>query len=191
MAINLLPQNLKKAQERDRQQTIASALSVTFLIILISAVGILFSYRVFVTRQYNDFKDQIDDLTVQLKQFEGVEGTLKAIHLKTEKIRDIFEKHYPYGEVLEDLDARSGDQIEIVEVEVLEQDNFAVLAATDSLPTMAEYLKVLDQEIPEYQNVKVEEIEFNTDDFRYELTIKFQYVPTSAENSGGSTNDST
>lgn len=185
MAINLLPQNLEKAQKQGRQQAVASAVSVAFLIILISVVAILFSYRVFVTRQFNDASAKVDQLTADLSKFKNVEGIIKAIHLKTNKVNEIFTKHYPYGDVLEDLRSHTGSEIEIVRLNLQTQDRFSVTGATNTLPDLANYIKYLDEDRKEYADVSITDIKFNTDDFRYEFTVNFKYVPTAVTVAGG------
>lgn len=178
MTINLLPSDIQSKQKRDKQTFVASGLSIAFLVTLIVAVSVVFSYRFVVTREFNQVTNDLNDLKTLVADKKAEEGNLKAIHTKLEKIDEIFTKHYPYGTILQDLDARTGPSIILDDVVVENQDTFTLIGSTDSLNELASYLKQVDEEIEEYTNFTLERLQFNETDFRYLFEFQFTYVPS-------------
>jgi len=177
MTINLLPSDLQKEQKRSNRSFVAGGLSVAFLVALIVVVSVIFSYRFVVTKEFNQVTSDLNDLKVLVAEKKSEEGNLKAIHTKLEKIDEIFNKHYPYGTILEDLDARTGGSIELEDVMIEEQDRFVLIGSTDSLNELASYLKQVDEEIDEYTDFVLRRLQFNETDFRYLFEFEFTYIP--------------
>ncbi|NCS32484.1 hypothetical protein GW793_03235 [bacterium] len=184
MPINLLPQDLQKQQESNQQQFVANIVSVVLLVILFASVGIIFSFRVFVTRDYVDVNSNLDEVRQQVTAQEAIEGTLKAIHLKTEKLTEIFDKNYPYGKTFEMIDANKSDSIVFTTVSVENQDSISIEGSTSSLPDLAVFMKFLDKESPDYKGVELTKLNFNDQDFTYLFSIHFDYVPATTGSVG-------
>jgi hypothetical protein len=177
MAINLLPHDLQVEHKIKNQQLVANIISVALLILMITGVVVLFSYRVYLSRQMNDVNSQVNDLATQVNKYKSVEGTLKAIQLKLGKVRDSIAKNYPYGTIVDDLQLMAGNDVQITGVTVQKQENFILEGATDSLTNLATYLKNLDEQGEHYTGTKINKINFNNKSFQYTFAINFVYKP--------------
>lgn len=178
MAINLLPKDVQSAQEQGQQQLIATIISIVVLIIVLATIVVTYSFRVFVTRDYDDVFKSVSDLKQQINSKQTVEGTLKAIHLKTEKLTEIFGKNYPYGVILETLDAHRPQTITLETVGVEDQDKISLSGSTSSLVDLALFMKYINEEVVTYKNLSLTLLNFNEQDFTYAFTLTFTYVPS-------------
>ncbi|NTV31163.1 hypothetical protein HGA91_04280 [candidate division WWE3 bacterium] len=174
-AINLLPKDVLHQQKREKQQMLVGSFSTSVLVVVIVVIVGMFGFRVYLNRQYSDVNDQLTDLRARVSDQKTVEGTLQSIHLKIDKIREIFAKNYPYGEILEDLSNRAGDKVKILSVELKNQDNFTVSGKAETLPDLATYAKNVDEASDKYQKVQLTKINFDKEDFKYGFSMEFVY----------------
>lgn len=177
MPINLLPQDLQKKQEHKRQQKTADIISVLILIILIVSLGVLFAYRVVVVGQANEISTSLGEVRIQIEKQKVVEGTLKAIHLKLNQIREALTQRLPYGDILGDLSEYSGQRIEITKISVKKKDQFEITGKTDSLTQIAEFMNRIETYHSEYRSLSVDKISFNDNDYTYQFNLSFAYSP--------------
>lgn len=179
-AINLLPEDILHQQRRDKQRGILGSFSTVMLIMVIVVMSGLFGYRVFLSRQFSQVSTQLNDLRARVGEQKQVEGTLQSIHLKIDKIREIFAKNYPYGEILEDLNNRAGGKVQILSVELKNQDSFTVSGKAETLPELADYAKSVDEASDQYRNVQLTKINFDKEDFKYGFSMEFVYQDPNA-----------
>ena len=175
MAINLLPSNLQQEQEKSGQKVVTNAVSVSALIILIAGLGVLFSYRVFLTRQLSEVTTQLNELSRDVEKQRIIEGALQSIHLKLSRVQPSLEGRFSYGQIVDDLSQLSFDQIQLDAIEVGQDNRFVVSGNTGSLVQLADYLRGLKDISPNYQQVRVTRMSFDGTEFIYHFVIEFVY----------------
>ncbi|PIZ48223.1 hypothetical protein COY32_00370 [candidate division WWE3 bacterium CG_4_10_14_0_2_um_filter_41_14] len=177
MAINLLPKDIQKEQEQGRTQVIANIVSVVFLVLVLASLAIIYSFRAYVTRDYVEVSNNLSDVKQQVNSHQGVEGTLKAIHLKTEKLTEVFGKNYPYGDIFETLDSNRSQGMVFSSISVSKQDSISIKGSVSSLPELSTFMRYVDKTAGTYGKLELTQLNFNEQDFTYVFTLDFLYVP--------------
>ena len=182
MAINLLPSNLQSAQKVRSLRVVLNAVSVGMLVLLSATVMILFSYRVVVTKEFNEIEANVKDVSTQVVQKQSLEWYLASVQSKVEGVNAFTETQYPCGDVLEELQILAGEAVGIDSVAIDDKQNISVGGHVSRLVDLAGYVKILDQEDLPYKNIYIGELRFNENDFSYWFEFSFVYstkTPTS------------
>lgn len=176
MDINLLPEKLQDEQTLKHTQFYVNVATLVILGALLIAVVVTYIYRFSMDQSYKSATEEVTRLEQQVQDKRIVEGTLKGVQLKLAKIREVLAESYPYGQIMEDLELSASDQLEITEVEVVDKDHFIVSGSADSLPALADYLALLDEQHDEYNDLRVTTLRFKKDDFRFDFSFLFDYI---------------
>jgi len=177
MAINLLPQDLQKEHAQRDKKTLVVTVSVVLLLLFGALAGILFSYRVFSTRQLDEVTLKFNDVNKQVEKYRLTEGVLRAVKLKLEKLDDIFDTRYPYDRILQQIQAAATEKVEIIEVNVTDGNQMEVSGKAQALIDLADYLRFLEGSEEAYHNFELSKIAFDANDFRYSFVLDFEYLP--------------
>lgn len=170
--INLLPQEIQKEREAADRAVLINAVSVAALVVLGSLVLVLFSYRVYLSRQVNDLDDQLSTVTSQIQEKRTLEGKLQSLHGKLDVLGEVFAARSPYPAVLTDLQAAFDGRGGIGSVTLENEKAVQVSAKANSLSGLADVLASLEK--AGYQNLTMTSVKFDGEEgvFRVELGFK-------------------
>lgn len=170
--INLLPQEiLEEHKTRDRIFLI-NVTSVAVLVILVSLVLMLFSYRLYLTRQEDDLKSQLSTVTHQIEKKRLVEGKLQSLHRKLNLLGEIFTGRPPYPVILGDLQEALGEKGNLDSVSVKEDGKTMVQVNVVALADLADALARLEEK--GYRGLEIKSVRFSGERgvFRAEINLE-------------------
>ena len=175
MAINLLPKNLQSARVQRNYRVIANAVSIALLVLLVTGVMVLFSYRYTVTKEYDTLNQQVQELQDQIGQQKDNEWFLSSIHTKIAGASTILQSQPPQGYILEDIKIRADQLVEILDLAISEENHLILEGSGETLDSIAEYVDKLVNSEFGYLNIKVTALSFNQIDFNYTFQLEFDY----------------
>ncbi|MBL7150783.1 hypothetical protein ISS86_02545 [Candidatus Microgenomates bacterium] len=109
--INLFPKIQAIWEKRMKMRRLVQVVSVVALILCFTAVSLLLSYSLLLTREGNSIGEKIDTYEGKIRLFEPIESKQVFLKSKLKELAKILEVEKKPEEVLENLDVLSLDGI--------------------------------------------------------------------------------
>jgi hypothetical protein len=176
MAINLLPQNLQKIQKHRNYKLISVSSSLVLLIALVAATAGVFSYRYVVTKQYSSLENEVSALVDQIEQKKTTEWYLSSVQDRTFTVSGFLDSRLPFGDVVRELEARSGDFVELQNVTVGDNGSIEIEGVTASLTELASYAEIISSNSEVFSNIFIDKLRFNNREYEYSFAMNIKYI---------------
>jgi len=176
MAINLLPQQLQIEKSQSNRKIIVNAISFIILVILVVSVAVIFSYRVVVTRSYNEMSTQLTQLKKQISDRKKEEWYLTQIHNKSNVINTFISSQSEYAGILEEIKsiARNTNNIDSVQADI--SNNVSLKGKSESLLVFADFLSRLNNNQTLFKNIRISKLGLNSLNYFYDWGINLEIV---------------
>ncbi len=181
MAINLLPQNLQKAQKHHNYKLISVSLSLVLLISLVATTAGLFAYRYTVTKQYQSIDKQASDLVAQIDTKKTEEWYLRSITQKSKTAREFIDKRINYDQIIERLVQSVGDTMTIGDLSLKDDGTLILSGSTEKLSQLATYLKNLAEDTDTFAKPQITGLRFSDKDYTYGFDISIKLASETKE----------
>ncbi len=173
MSINLLPQNLQKAQKHHNYKLVSVSLSLILLITLVATTAGLFAYRYVVSKQYKDIDKQANDLIAQINSKKNEEWYLRAITKKSVSAQKFLENRLPYDVIITKLQEKTNENLSIKDI-TIQDDSISLNGKTEVLSDLAVYLKGLAAQEGVFEKPRITTLRFSNKDYSYTFGLEIE-----------------
>lgn len=171
--INLLPQEIQKERRSADRAVMLNAVSVAALVMLGSVVLVLFSYRLYLSRQVQDLDSQIQAASKQVQDQKEVEGRLRAVQQKLARLGQVWARPRAHAQAMADLQEVAGESSRIVSLTYDEETGgFTARLTVPSVSGAAALLESLEEK--DYEKVRLTSVQFQPEEGGFRVEIGFQ-----------------
>ena len=142
MAINLLPEKVRRERKKGRVKQV-STFGMVAVLVGVAAISLgIFIFKLVLDREIENLEDQIENQRRRIKAREELEIKVRSLGEKVKALGDIFEKEEHYSFLLEELSSILPSEITLADLKVNSPTLAEISGTASSYVDLARFLEV-------------------------------------------------